>query len=102
MSRKGKNMGGDIIRMILADHNMSQARLAEMVGRTQQSVSEMLKRDISLSLFYGIIDALGYEIIIRRVTRGGRTRKIIRVSPDLTGTDEIDETEEKGEEADEV
>lgn len=48
--------------------NVSQSELAKMTGNTQQAISRLESKEHSpsLKLFYSILDALGYELVIEK------------------------------------
>lgn len=48
--------------------NVSQAELAKMIGSRQQAISRLESKEHSpsLKLFYSILDALGYELTIKK------------------------------------
>lgn len=50
--------------------NVSQAQLAKMVGSKQQAISRLENKEHSpsLKLFYRVLDALGYELMIKKRT----------------------------------
>lgn len=60
-----------IVIDIMKSKGITQAMLAKMIGvRNQSNVSESLKREIKVSLFIKMIDALGYEVVVRRKNTG--------------------------------
>lgn len=66
--------GKDVVRKIMGDLGWSQAKLAEECGMTRQSnVTGVLNRGTSLRVdtLEQMISAMGYEIVIRRVSDGG-------------------------------
>lgn len=48
--------------------NVSQAELASMIGSKQQAISRLESKEHSpsLKLFYSMLDALGYELVIEK------------------------------------
>lgn len=48
--------------------NVSQAELAKIIGSKQQAISRLENKEHSpsLKLFYSILDALGYELMIQK------------------------------------
>lgn len=48
--------------------NVSQTELAKMIGSKQQAISRLESKEHSpsLKLFYSILDALGYELVIEK------------------------------------
>lgn len=56
----------DCIVKIRENENITQSGLAEMIGSRQQAISRLEKKEHqpSLKLFYSIVDALGYELIM--------------------------------------
>lgn len=67
--------GRGVIEEIMEKKGTTQGELAKLVGFPGQStVSEKLKRDIKISVFVKMVNALGYEVIIREKTQG-RKRK---------------------------
>lgn len=62
------------IERVMAEARINQTQLARLVGmKNQSNVSEALKRDMKYSLFAGMIEAMGYEIIIQKKKRGRKT-----------------------------
>lgn len=60
-----------VVVAIMKSKDINQVTLAKMVGfKNQSNVSETLKRDMKISVFTRIIDALGYEVVIRRKNTG--------------------------------
>lgn len=63
--------GRDTIEAIMDKKGITQGELAKLVGFPGQStVSEKLKRDIKISVFVKMVNALGYEIVIRERGQG--------------------------------
>lgn len=61
----------DAIKAAMKDVNMTQEQLADKLGYAKQnSVASAISRNISMDKFEAIIDALGFEIVIRRKTTG--------------------------------
>ncbi len=59
----------EIIRQIMEKEGVNQKILAEKAGCVRQNVSQMLNRgkvNMRYDSFYKLIDALGYEIIVRK------------------------------------
>ena len=57
----------DAIKAAMKDANVTQEVLAEMLGyASQNSVASAIGRNISMDKFEDIMDALGFEIVIRR------------------------------------
>lgn len=54
----------DEVVKIRKEQNMSQSRLAELTGNKQQAISrtENKEHSPSLKMFYGIVNALGYDL----------------------------------------
>ena len=64
----------DAIKAAMKDVNMTQEQLADALGYAKQnSVASAIGRNISMDKFEAIIDALGFEIVIRRKTTGKKT-----------------------------
>lgn len=60
-----------IITTIMKEKGISQLMLARMIGfRGQSNVSEALKRDMRISVFAKMLDALGYEVVVRKKSSG--------------------------------
>lgn len=57
-----------IIRTILSKEKLNQQQLANMTGKSRQSISQMLTRGVSMrfSSFQKLVDVLGYEVICRK------------------------------------
>ena len=56
-----------IITAAMNDSGINQKQLAELIGmKNQSNVSEALKRDMKVSLFIKMLDAMGYEIIVQK------------------------------------
>ena len=63
--------GRNVIEAIMEKKGATQGELAKLVGFPGQStVSEKLKRDIKVSVFIKMVNALGYEIVVREKTQG--------------------------------
>lgn len=77
-----KTTASDIVRAVLRDKKMTQAQLAERIGRSASALSELLRRDMKFSNLHEILEGCEYEIIVRKKTPGGRTKKFISVDAD--------------------
>lgn len=63
--------GSDMIRLIMKEAGFTQMMLAQAVGlKNQSNVSEILKSDIKISTFTRFLNAMGYEVIIRKKRPG--------------------------------
>lgn len=63
--------GRNVIEAIMEKKGTTQGELAKLVGFPGQStVSEKLKRDIKISVFIKMVNALGYEVIVRERGQG--------------------------------
>lgn len=53
---------------IRKSENVSQSELAKMIGSKQQAISRLEKNEHSpsLKLFYSMVNALGYELVIQK------------------------------------
>lgn len=70
----------DIIKTLLKDLGLNQTQLAALVGmKNQTNVSEALKRDMKISVFNRFINALGYEVVIRKKTSGSKGKGVFIV-----------------------
>lgn len=58
-----------LLKEVMWAERMSQAYLGLILGVNQQSVSSMLARDMKVSNFLKICDALGYEVVMRKGER---------------------------------
>ena len=57
----------DAIKAAMKDANITQEVLAEMLGYARQnSVASAIGRNISMDKFEEMMEALGFEIVIRR------------------------------------
>ena len=57
----------DAIKAAMKDANITQEVLAEMLGyASQNSVASAISRNISMDKFEDMMEALGFEIVIRR------------------------------------
>ena len=56
----------DEVVQIRKEQNITQSKLAELTGNTQQAISRTEKKEHSpsLKLFYSMVNALGYELQI--------------------------------------
>lgn len=72
--RGGLDMtGSEIVTEVMHRSQINQTQLAKLVGfKNQSNVSEALKRDIKISVFQRMIDALGYEVVIQKKKPGKR------------------------------
>lgn len=61
----------DAIDKIKKERGVTQAELAKLAGMTgQTTVSEYLKRDMKISVFVRLVNALGYDVVLKKKTRG--------------------------------
>ena len=62
--------GKDIIKDLMEKQDVTNAQLANRLGLTQATMWARLNnqsaKDLQLSVFYEMLDALGYEIVIRK------------------------------------
>ena len=65
---------GEIIRTVMKDKGVTQVALAAMMGFSSQgTVGNMLKREnIDTDVLIGILDKLGYEVVVQPKTQGQR------------------------------
>ena len=64
----------DAIKAAMKDAGVTQEVLAEMMGYSgQNSVASAISRNISMDKFEKLMDALGFEIVIRRTRKGSLT-----------------------------
>ena len=57
---------GDILREVMSEHGMTQAKLAEEMGYTTQSaVAERLRGDVRTSIVVKMLEMMGCELIVR-------------------------------------
>lgn len=76
----------DAIKAAMKDVNITQEALANKLGYAKQnSVASAIGRNMSMEKFEAIIDALGFEIVIRRKTTG---KKVGEYKICATDTDE--------------
>jgi hypothetical protein len=69
-----KNVAREEIERVMKESGINQTQLAKLIGmKNQSNVSEALKRDMKYSLFVGMIEAMGYEIIIQKKKRGRKS-----------------------------
>ena len=65
--------GTQIVRAIMKEEHVTQTQLAVLLGlKGQTNVSEVLRRDIKASILAKYVDALGYELIVRKKKPGRR------------------------------
>ncbi len=65
--------GSDVVTEVMHRAQINQTQLAKLVGfKNQSNVSEALKRDIKISVFQRMIDALGYEVVVQKKKQGKR------------------------------
>ena len=62
-------MTNDILREMMAAERMSQSYLGLILGINQSAVSGLLNRDMSVSKFLAICDALGYRVTAKKGDR---------------------------------
>ena len=81
--------GPDIVKKILFEKDILQSQLAKMTGmRGGSNVSEALRHDLRLSTFCKFLDALGYEVIVKKRQPGRKERDVIVVTyPDQSEGD---------------
>mgnify|MGYP003544233222 CR=1 FL=1 len=63
------NNGADIIRELMDKEELNQQQLADRMGAKRQSVNQMLCRNsvsMRLDSFVRLIEALGYEVVVRK------------------------------------
>lgn len=65
--------GSEIIKSLLKETKITQLQLSQMVGyKGQSAVAERLKKDMRISVFAKMVNALGYDIyVVKR--RPGKT-----------------------------
>ena len=64
----------DAIKAAMKDVGVTQEVLAEMLGySSQNSVASAIGRNISMNKFEDMMEALGFEIVIRRKRKGSMT-----------------------------
>lgn len=82
--------GSDIIKSLLKETKITQLQLAQMVGyKGQSAVAERLKKDMRISVFAKMVNALGYDIyVVKR--RPGKTSVEKGVTLTLTEQEEGD------------
>lgn len=56
---------GDIIKELLKINNKTQQELAELMNTTQSTIGSSLTRNIRISSFVNILNALGYSVVIQ-------------------------------------
>lgn len=56
----------DKLKELLKVENISQYELAKKMHMNRQSLNESLRRDMRISKFEKIVDALGYEVMFVR------------------------------------
>lgn len=65
--------GSEIVKSLLKETKITQLQLSQMMGyKGQSAVAERLKKDMRISVFAKMVNALGYDIyIVKR--RPGKT-----------------------------
>lgn len=68
-----------IIRAVLKREGKTQTEISKEVGLSERSVGTMLCRPNTLSLWnvYGLLNALGYEIVVRPKDRANEVEFVI-------------------------
>ena len=75
-----------IIVALMKEAGLNQTQLAPMVGmKNQSNVAESLRRDMKISVFLRFIDALGYEVVIRKKTEAAKPDSHYILSNDTVG-----------------
>lgn len=75
-----------IIVALMKEAGLNQTQLAPMVGmKNQSNVAESLRRDMKISVFLRFIDALGYEVVIRKKTETPKPGSHYILSGDTVG-----------------
>lgn len=65
--------GREAVEAVMEAKGTTQTELAKLAGYPGQStVSEKLKRDIKISVFVKLIEAMGYEVVVRKKPKGPR------------------------------
>ena len=65
--KEGEKMGvGKTIRKIMIEEGVGMSELARRLNITRQTLYRRLEGDIKYSNFESIVEALGYEVRIRR------------------------------------
>jgi hypothetical protein len=54
------------VREIMADEHINQSRLAERLGCARQNIHKQLTFNMFCSSFTKMVDALGYEVVVRK------------------------------------
>lgn len=65
---KGKN-AAELVKEVMAEEQINQTELAERMGCVRQNISQALNRGVTnmrYDTFEKLVDALGYEIIVRK------------------------------------
>lgn len=65
--------GREAVEAVMEARGTTQTELAKLAGYPGQStISEKLKRDIKISVFVKLIEAMGYEVVVRKKHKGPR------------------------------
>lgn len=91
-----KLSGNDIVKMAMTDSKTTQNKLFRRMGyKGQGTVSKMINSTrMSLDSFSGMLSAMGYEVVVRKVSVDEDTGEIIRTDMWKVETPEF-ETEEE-------
>ena len=72
----------EIIVNVMKEKGINQTMLAKMLGVTGQStVSMALKRDMKISVYAWYLDAMGYELVVRKKSAGRKGEGVYVVDP---------------------
>lgn len=72
----------EIITKIMKEKGINQTMLAVLIGVPGQStVSMALKRDMKVSVYAQYLDALGYEVVVRKKSTGRKGDGVFVVDP---------------------
>ena len=72
----------EIITKIMKEKGINQTMLAVLLGVPGQStVSMALKRDMKVSVYAQYLDALGYEVVVRKKSTGRKGDGVFVVDP---------------------
>lgn len=72
----------DIIKSIMKETGQTQGKIATLIGaKGQQDISAALNRaDLKVGFFVKVLNAMGYEVVVKKRSRGRKEDGTIVVS----------------------
>lgn len=59
----------EVMKEVMAFERITQAELADRVGKGQTAIANSLKRNMRIDIFVETMKAMGYEVVVRKENR---------------------------------